>query len=269
MKLKIYGSRGSMAFFSKSHTEYGGNSVCAALDIDGHIVLLDGGTGLMQFYYDMKNRFASGFRFDMLLSHLHLDHIIGFSMFSPILSPDSDIRIFTKSRNELPLVSQVFGVFRPPYWPVDIAKKTYAKVNGIFCEKPFILNNNIKVTPFFTEHHNDTVAYRIDAEKSVIYLMDYEIQENADKYDKLIGFCKNADLIIFDAAYLSEDYPAKRGWGHSTFEGGMALAEASACKRMIFSHISQDYPDTVLNAVRDRFDESKYTIAFDGMEIEV
>ena len=89
MKLKIYGSRGSVAFFGRSSVEYGGNTVCSVLDIDGHIVVLDCGSGLMQFYYDMKDQFKDGFKFDVLLSHLHLDHIIGFSTFPPLFSTTS------------------------------------------------------------------------------------------------------------------------------------------------------------------------------------
>jgi ribonuclease BN (tRNA processing enzyme) len=269
MKLKIYGSRGSVGFFSRSNVEYGGNTVCSALDIDGHIILLDCGTGLMQFYHDMKDRFKDGFKFDVLLSHLHLDHIIGFSTFGPILSPDSDIRIFTRSRGELPLVSQVFGVFQPPYWPIEIAEMTSAKVLEIAGEESFKLSDNIEVTSFWSEHHNETVGFRIDADKSLVYLLDYEINENSDKYEELIGFCKDADIAVFDSTYLPEDYPPRRGWGHSTFLDGIALAEASACKKMVFSHICQDYSDVALNAVKGKFDASKYSIAFDGMEIEI
>jgi len=269
MKLKIYGSRGSMAYFDRAHTEYGGNSSCSVLDVDGHIIVLDCGTGLLKFYDDFKERFPSGFKFDILLSHLHYDHIIGFSCFPPVFSPDSDIRLFTRSRGELPLISQVFGAFRPPYWPISIADMISVKAVEITDEEPFSLSGKITVTPFFTELHDKTTAFRIDADKSVVYLMDYETAANKDKHGRLIELCKNADLIIFDASYLPEDYLPRQGWGHSTFEDGIALAEASGCKKMIFSHISQDYTDEKLNTVRDRLDASRYSIAFDGMETEV
>ena len=269
MKLKIYGSKGSVAFFCRSNLEHGGNTACAALDIDGHIVLLDCGSGIMQFYNDMKDSFKDGFKFDVLLSHLHLDHIIGFSTFGPILSPDSDIRIFTKSRNDSALLSQVFGIFKPPYWPIDIAELTFAKAVDITGMESFLLSDKIKVTPFWSEHHNETIAFRVDADKSLVYLLDYEINANSNKYDDLICLCKNADLVIMDATYLPEDYPPRRGWGHSTFEDGIALAESSGCKKMVFSHICQDYSDEVLNATGIKLDRAKYAFAFDGMELEV
>ena len=269
MKVKIYGSRGSMAYSDKMHTEYGGNSSCTALEINGHTVILDCGSGLFKFYEDNKDRFIPGFKIDILLSHLHLDHIIGFSMFPPVLSPDSDIRIFTRSRNDTPLASQIFGAFKAPNWPISIADLTKAEAVEIIGEYPFDLTSGITVTPFFTELHNQASVFRIDADKSVVYLLDYEIQENMDKHDRLISFCKNADLIILDACFMPEDYPPRRGWGHSTVEDGKALAEASGCKKMVFSHISPMYPDKVLTAVQDGLDKSRFQIAFDGMEIEV
>lgn len=258
-----------MAFFDRTHMLYGGNSSCTVLEIDGHTVILDCGSGLLGFYEENKDRFIPGFKIDILLSHLHLDHIIGFSMFPPVLSPDSDIRIFTRSRNDSPLVSQIFKPFKPPNWPVSIADVTKANIIEIIDEKPFKLDTGITVTPFFTELHNQASVFRIDAEKSVVYLLDYEIQENMDKHDNLISFCRNSDLIILDTCFLPEDYPKRRGWGHSTIEDGKALADASGCKKMVFSHISPVYPDKVLAAVQDGLDKSRFMIAFDGMEMEI
>lgn len=269
MKVKIYGSRGSAGFSSKTHIAYGGNSVCTAIDIDGHIVVIDCGTGLMQFYADWKDHFKSAFKFDILLSHLHIDHIVGISTFPPLLAPDSDIRIFTNSRSEEPLASQVFGIFRPPYWPIVIGERTKAKMVEVKENEPFSLGDGITVTPFFIKKHDDAVLFRIDADKSIVYLLDYEVQEHPDKYDRVVELCRDADLVIFDAAYMKDDYARRRGWGHSTFEDGMALADASGCKRMIFSHLSQDYSDDVINSMLLNLDWSRFLVAYDGMETEI
>ena len=270
MKLKIYGSRGSIAFFGRENVQYGGNTVCSVLDIDGHFVVLDCGSGLMQFYYDMKDKFPSGFKFDCLLSHLHLDHIIGFSTFPPIYDPNSQIRIFTRSRGEGSLISQVFGIFRKPYWPVNIAESECAEIIEIKCEDSFMLSGVIKVTSFWSEHHNETVGFRIESGgKVMVYLLDYEIGADMDKYSKLTEFCKNADMVVFDATYLPEDYRPKKGWGHSTFEDGVKLAGAASCGKMIFSHTCQDYTDEILNAAKARFDEKRFFWAYDGMEAEI
>jgi len=258
-----------MAFSSEKNIGFGGNTSCTVLDIDGHTIVLDCGSGLFQFYEDNKKRFEDGFTFDVLLTHLHLDHIIGFSVFPPVLSQNSDIRIFTRSRNDLPLIKQVFGVFKPPYWPVDFSEITKAKVIEVKNEEPFELKPGIKVTPFFTQLHDKTSIFRIDTNKSLVYLLDYEIKENSERYDDLVRLCAGVDLVIIDASYLPEDYPSRRGWGHSTFEDGILLAKASKCKKMVFSHLSQEYSDDVLDSVEEKLDTSVFSIAYDGMVIEL
>lgn len=268
-------------FFDSSDMEYRGNTACSVLDIDGHKIVLDCGTGLMQFYYDIKDEknFKPGLKLDVLLSRLHLAHLIGFSSFSPILSPDSDIRIFTKSRNDAPLVSQVFGIFRPPYWPMEIAGITRAKVTGIIGGEPFMLNESIKITPFLWDScvENETVSYRIDlinqtkTVKSVVYLPEYEINKNSKNYKRLINFCRNADLVLFAAAYLQKHEPAGQDYGHYIFEAGIALAEDCSCRKMIFPHICMDCSKQILNLAKggSDLDNSKYSIAFDGMETDI
>lgn len=278
MKLKIYGSRGSVAFFGRKNIEYGGNTVCTVIEVNGHTVVLDCGTALMQYYYDKKAEYGDSFKFDILLSHLHLDHIIGLSTFSPLMSDNSDIRIFTKSRSDLPLSEQVFGIYKPPYWPIDMAEYSKAAMVEIKEEKTFTLHDGIKVTPFWSMHHDDTVAFRIDAtengsekssKKSIVYLLDYEIRNASGRYDALLDFCRNADIVILDATYLPEDYPSRQGWGHSTYEHGVTLARDCQCKKMVLSHICQDYTDDVLNSVKSRLDGSRFCLAYDGLELNI
>ena len=272
MKIKIYGSRGTIAYFNRLNPRRGGNTSCVRIDTGGRVIVLDCGTGIAQLYFDALKHTsgAAGLCLDILLGHLHLDHIIGLTAFPPIYNKSNNIRIFTKSRNEQTLASQIFGVFKPPYWPVDLAAMNRAELIEINDADAFMLNESIKVTPFESEHSDGTTAFRIEGEKTAIYLLDYEFGRNAEKDNKLIGYCKNADVIIFDCSYLPEDYPSKRGWGHSTLESGMVLAELSNCKRMIFSHFSYEYSDESIRSLAKRVRNNKqYYLAFDGMELQI
>jgi len=269
MKLTIYGSRGTMPFSGKNTSRRGGNTSCTALDIDGHFIVFDCGSGLLQFYRENMDLFSNDYNLDIFLSHLHLDHIIGLSMFPPILSKEGNIQIFTRSRDDRPLAEQVFGIFRPPYWPVEFSKATKVKTIEITGEDTIDLSSSITVTPFFTELHNKTSVFKVNAEKTLVYLLDYEIKENYSRNDELIRFCTGADLVIIDASYLPEDYPSRRGWGHSTFEDGIHLANSCGCKKMIFSHISQEYSDDVLDSIENGLDATRFSFAYDGMVIKL
>lgn len=268
LKIKFYGSRGSIPFFSRTNIKYGGNTSCVRIDTCGHIIILDCGSGLLQLGTDMKNEGDTPERIDILISHLHLDHIIGLATFTPIFDRRSNSRIFTKSRDERPLAEQVFGAFKPPYWPIDLSKHNYAEMIEINGADSFMLNENIKVTPMLSRHPDDTTAFRIEAEnRSLVYLLDYEIGETPES--NLVKFCRSADLIIFDSAYLPEHYPEKRGWGHSHYNAGIRLAELSKCKNMVLSHFSFDYTDDVIDAAACRIEGGKYKFAYDGMEMEI
>jgi len=257
-----------MPFFGRESVKYGGNTSCVKLETCGHTVILDCGSGLVQFAEDIKNTGVCNA--DILVSHLHLDHIIGLMAFSPLWDSRNNIRIFTKSRDERPLAAQVFGCFKPPYWPVDIEKMSRAQMVAINGENSFMLAGGIKVKPLSARHPDDTTIFRIEIEaenKSIVYLLDYEIGEDLASDDRLVEFCKNADTVIFDSAYLPEDYPVKCGYGHSHYRAGMKLAELSGCAHMIFCHFTFEYADAELDAAKESVDSVKFSFAYDGMEV--
>ncbi len=267
MKLTVYGSKGSSGFSSKTNRAYGGNTSCYRVDTGGHTILLDCGTGLLQFAEEMRGQ--KELTFDILLSHLHADHIAGVPVFEPFMKPEHHIRIFTQSRADRPLSSQIFGLYKPPYWPVDLEALARVQTVAIDGHTPFFLHDDVKVIPFQANHPDRTTSFRIEADKTVVYLLDFEINESTLQ-EELVAFAKDADVIIFDSCYLPDHYPAKKNWGHSTFEFGLQLAEAAHCKLLLLAHFSYEYPDEVLDTIERRLKQQPVNcrIAFDGMEYE-
>ena len=272
MKLKIYGCRGSIAFSHKTPSRYGGNTSCIRLDAGDRTVILDAGSGILQLEADLRAKhldYPKKPPIDILLSHLHMDHIIGLTTFAPIWDEDANVCIFTNSRGDQSLKSQVFGAFKPPYWPVSIEEATQADVISICDGVPFNLGA-LTVTPFYANHPDGTLSFRItDGSKTLVYMLDCEIASlSEEKYSALVEYCKHADAIIFDATYNEKDYRVKRDWGHSTPEHGVKLANDCGCKQMIFAHFSHEYSDDTLDGMlRGLNDENRFLFAYDGMEI--
>ncbi|MCL2708946.1 MAG: MBL fold metallo-hydrolase [Defluviitaleaceae bacterium] len=278
MKIKIYGCRGSIPFVRTPPSFFGGNTSCAVIESGGRYLIIDAGSGIMQFEYEMRETHMDypknlPFTVDILLSHLHLDHIIGLTMFAPIAEPQASTRIYTYSRNDTPLKEQIFFPFKPPYWPAPMALDAKAEIVQLFDGVTFKIGDTFTVTPFTAKHPDNSASFRItDGSRTVLHLLDDELPAlDDDGFEKLVGYCKGADLIIFDAAYTPVDYPKKRGWGHSTAKDGERLAEACGCKKMIFSHFSPDYGDEVLAGVPRYLESSdgRFILARDGLEIEI
>lgn len=253
--------------------QFGGNTSCTRVDHQGCTLLIDGGTGLMQYLEEIAPLLHSQqpLEIDIIISHLHLDHIIGLATFTPLWQAHHDICIYTRNRGEAPLARQIFGVFAPPYWPVNLEQMLCAQVIAI-TDQPFTTRGGITVQPFPSLHQDGTTGFHMSCDgQSLVYMLDCEINTQWSKYPALLDFCQGADAIIFDSSFLPEDYAGKEGWGHSTYEHGLALAQQSHCKRMIFSHFYPSYSDADLARAEDILQKAgdQYRIAYDGMEFSL
>ena len=273
MKLKIYGCRGSIPCHSKGDGHFGGNTSCIRLSVGDYSVVLDAGSGLVNCCRDVLDfgEKLAGPQ-DILLSHLHIDHIIGLCAFAPAFDKKEGIRVFTVSRGETSLASQVFGIFKPPYWPVSLEEATNAQCIPIQVGIPFAAGP-LTITPFCASHPDKTTSFHItNGEKSLVYLLDNEVATMDEAtYQNLVDYCKGADMVVFDSAYSPDDYPEYKGWGHSTVLDGIKLRRDSNCKRMLFSHFAHRYTDEEIlgwkRYFENDFDSNCYIFACDEMEV--
>ena len=66
-----------------------------------------------------------------------------------------------------------------------------------------------------------------------------------DMHTALAHFAQNADLLIWDASFAPGDLI--KGWGHSTWEEGLALGRQAGAKRVLMTHYAQSYSDVFLS----------------------
>jgi len=220
MIIRCWGARGSIPVSGKDYLRYGGNTTC--LEIRNNrddILLVDAGSGIRE----AGNAFlADGRRdFTLLLTHAHWDHIMGFPFFKPLYRHDAT-----------------------PIKYDDIhANVTYAEI----CIETYHLGD-LTITPIALSHPNQGTGYKFsEAGKSFVFLTDNELglqHEGGLSYDNYIEFCRGADLLIHDAEYLDEEYPKRRGWGHSTIEQATSLALDAGVKQLGLFHHNQERIDT-------------------------
>ena len=274
MNIKVYGCRGSIAASHIKTSRYGGNTACIMVESGGHSLILDAGSGLVMLEKELRALNSDypcvSMPFNILISHLHLDHIIGLSSFELTWQKDAGMRIFTCSRDERPLREQIFGAFKPPYWPASMPDATFAECIQIEANKSFTIGP-FTITPFKAKHPNETLSFHVnDGKSNLVYLLDSEVgQLDPAPPKELKRYCSGADLIVFDAAYSPEDYQKHKGWGHSTVKDGVYLAREWKCKRMLFAHFSQRYSDEELDKWKQYFEGDQFILAYDGIELVI
>jgi phosphoribosyl 1,2-cyclic phosphodiesterase len=308
MKVRFYGVRGSIATAGDETRRYGGNTSCVVVEAAGETLIFDAGTGLRKLGADLMKDGPTGIEARLFFSHLHWDHIQGFPFFGPAFVPGNRLDIYgvtpsvadaardgfdghpatvELNLHELALPDPSEGVraamasqMKAPNFPVGLDAMR-AELN--FIDVPN--GEKLTISPFVTvrhtsvDHPNGCVAWRVDAEgKSVVYATDLELAEGTDGsvFDGLVELSRGADLLIFDAMYTPEEYEGKgtfsrKGWGHSTFEMGAAVAEQAGIPSLALFHHDPGHDDAFMDALAVRAQKrfAGCFVAKEGLDVAV
>lgn len=264
-------------------TRYGGNTSCVEVRADdGARLLIDFGSGSRAFSVD--HMATSGPRLaaplNVLMSHLHWDHIQGFPFFGLAFVPGNSLKIHgCHDGIEAALRDQMM----PPCFPVPFdvlgADISFERLTP---EEPVELSG-FKVTPFLLPHAGDSYAYKIERDgQTVVYASDGEHKpENVHPDYPYVDFIRGADILIFDAQYsLAESVSVKEDWGHSSNIVGVELAFLASVKQLVFFHHEPLSTDEQLDAVLQRSRQYEQIVredrpalsissAWDGLEMSL
>ena len=265
--------------FSVSGT-FGGNSSCVEIATGGaEYVLCDLGTGAREFGNRVLAEHGPSrkHRFNIFMSHVHWDHIMGFPFFTPAYIPGNAIRIYGchKTLREAFLRQQ-----SEPCFPVDFSALG-ASIEFIELEPGRnyeVAGLGVKAIRQF--HAGDSYGYRFTGGgKSVVYSTDSEHKfTTLDNSYPFVEFFREADLLIFDAMYaLSDAISVKEDWGHSSNIVAVELAHLARVKRLVMYHHEPAYDDRMIENVLSEticFEEIsrsghkvEVSSAYDGLEI--
>jgi phosphoribosyl 1,2-cyclic phosphodiesterase len=276
MKVSLKGVRGSHPTTSTETSYFGGNTPCVTVVQDGWLLVLDGGSGLQKVA--IPNRSIK--RVDILLTHLHFDHIQGLGFFSPLFDPSMEVHIWAPASANGSLHSRLSRYLSPPLFPVHIRE--------LPCKLTLhdVSNTSFEIGPFTVEsryviHPGPTVGYRIKALNAVLaYVPDHEpaLGPAGILPDKkwISGFdiVKEADLLLHDAQYTAQEYRTRIGWGHSSIDDTIKLASLAGVKQLLLFHHDPSHNDAKLHEIYSILLRTKgsllpFDIAREGMDIEL
>jgi phosphoribosyl 1,2-cyclic phosphodiesterase len=254
MKLKVWGARGSVPAPGPQMNRYGGNTSCVEVVLSsGDRLILDAGTGIRTLGMDL----LESPRVNILLTHLHLDHIQGLMFFSPCFRAASRITIWGPSSPEASLESRVARYISAPLSPVEV-RELPCRVD--FREAPA---SEWQIGPATIRaeavtHRGPTLGYRItEGSTTLAYIPDHEpalgasLAELPREWISGYDLARDATLLIHDCQYTDEEYPEHAGWGHSALTDTLTFAQRVGAERLLLFHHDPLHTDGFLDTMRE------------------
>ena len=247
MRLCFWGTRGSIPVPGYGTVRFGGNTCCVELRSEaGTLIVLDCGSGAHVLGANLVDQTAGPLAGHILITHTHWDHIQGFPFFKPLFMPDGSWDIYGPSGLGQSLKEALAGQMQYTYFPVTLdqlgaTQRYHELVEGVFDI------GDVHVTTRFLNHPALTLGYRLEVDGVVVvYATDHEPHSSllAPGFEgwppgedgRHADFLAGADLLIHDAQYTAEEYPAKMGWGHSTVEYVVDMARVAGVRRLALFH---------------------------------
>ncbi|MCI4624482.1 MAG: MBL fold metallo-hydrolase [Candidatus Magnetoovum sp. WYHC-5] len=279
MLIKCWGTRGSIPVSGRQYIKYGGSTTCFEINTkDGELIIIDAGSGIRELGIKVAENNHS--KINLLLTHAHWDHIMGFPFFRPIYTPGTNIAVFGCSFTNNSIKEVLANTMTKPHFPVNFqdirATFTYNNV----CDKIFQIGN-ITVATIHLSHPNQGLSFKLtEDDKSFVFMTDNELtfrHIGGLDYNDYLEFIKGADILMHDSEYTQSDYTIKKAWGHSVYNDSLRLALESGVKQFGLIHHNQersdDMIDEIVNDCKQIINEHGSTLdcfaVYEGMEIEL
>jgi phosphoribosyl 1,2-cyclic phosphodiesterase len=251
LSVRFWGVRGSVPCPGPATVRYGGNTSCVEVRCGEHLLVFDAGTGIRALGKELE---GSGRKadLDLFFSHTHLDHVVGIPFFQPSYEVGNHLRLWAGHlKPPLTIKAVLDKMMSAPLFPVPI---------DIFAAKPefrdFAAGETLEPQPGVIlktaplNHPNGATGYRVEfAGKSVTYITDIERRPGKKSDAGVLSLMAGADVAIYDCTYDEVEYPAHRGWGHSTWQEGVRLAAEAKVKQFVIFHHDPDHNDDFMDKI--------------------
>ncbi len=251
--IHFWGVRGSIATPGPATVRYGGNTPCIEMRCDGKRLIFDGGTGLRVLGQHMLKEMPV--EAHLFFTHSHWDHIQGFPFFTPAFIKGNRFNIYGKvAPNGATMQERLGDQMMHPNFPVPLrVMASELHFFDVEIGRTIDLGDGVAVEPGMLNHPGEATGYRVSfGDRVAVYATDTE--HYADRLDpNVVHLARNADVLILDCAYTDEEYwsptCSRVGWGHSTWQEAVRVAEAANVKTLVIFHHDPTHDDNCLDEI--------------------
>lgn len=267
MKAAIWGCRGTIPAPGTTTVRYGGNTTCLAVETaEERLVILDCGSGIRPLGTTLLPEPPA--EIDILLTHMHLDHVTGLGFFAPLFM-NKTLRFWGPRLGGVPLRDRLAAYLGPPLFPMPFSDIPVT-LEVIEVERDTWEMDGITVTSAPIQHPGGALGYRLEnGAGTLAFIPDNELGLDADAGVEL---ATGADILLHDAQYTEEEYPSKVGWGHSSVPDFAEFVRRTEPGRALMFHHDPAHSDEMLEAMRDeagRLAGREIELAEEGLVLEL
>jgi len=274
LSLRFWGVRGSTPCPGPDTIIYGGNTSCVEIRADDRLFIIDLGTGARLLGDELvvnakKNN--EKVKAEIFITHTHWDHIMGFPMFTPVYTKDTELRITGPYISKDENLKDIFETqLSHNFWPVRLDELSAVIEYNQIKETTLDYTGGLTITSKILNHPVMCLGYRFDYKgKSIALVYDHELYTDSNDNDKVLKFINGADILIHDSHYTKEEYAGHVGWGHSTLDDALQNAIAAKVKTLVFFHHEPSHTDKKLKQLEKEYakKEVKCVMAKEGLSL--
>ena len=250
-RIRLWGVRGTCPSPGAQTVRYGGNTPCVEVrSASDELIVLDAGTGLRALGQALDGEIDDR-PVHVFLSHRHVDHVMGLTQFSTMISGARDVSIACGHVSPTELRSFVKELTSPPLFP---------PLSGLTARLAFpdwdvnagaLIGGNLKVRGIAARHPGGATVVVIQDELGAIlaYAPDNELSILSDDptvaawRDALAVALRDVPVLIHDATYTDAELARHVGWGHSSAEDATRFAVACNASTLLLFHHHPDRRD--------------------------
>ena len=251
MKIKCWGSRGSIPVCGPEYIKYGGNTTCIEIQPQsGDTIIVDAGTGIRRLGIHLLKQKSQSYH--LLFTHAHWDHIMGLPFFKPLHVLRTKIRMYQCPYHERFVDRMLSDLMSPPYFPIPCSG---SKADIIFIDenRQLFEIGSVRIETIPISHPNGGSGYKFTENgKTFVFLTDNElgyVHPGGKSFKDYRTFCQNADLLIHDAEYTPREYDSTVGWGHSRYTDTLKLAMEAEVGTLGLFHLNQERTDHQMDVI--------------------